>query len=115
MPWLLRLLAIPAFIFIIRRQKASRPAMINEIEKLDMNQRLKLTWALARDERVPVLVRPLLLLPAAYIASPIDVLPDFIPVIGKLDDKFVASTTYSLLARFVPPAVLREHIDAAAG
>jgi uncharacterized membrane protein YkvA (DUF1232 family) len=112
--WLLRLLAIPAVVFIMRRQKRSRPALIADIEKLDMSRRLKLTWVLARDKRVPVLVRPLLLLPAAYIASPIDLVPDFIPVIGKLDDKFVASTTYALLARFVPPAVLREHVDRAA-
>jgi uncharacterized membrane protein YkvA (DUF1232 family) len=47
------------------------------------------------------------------MASPIDLLPDFIPVIGKLDDKLVASTAYAVLARFVPPAVLREHVDLA--
>jgi uncharacterized membrane protein YkvA (DUF1232 family) len=100
--------------FIMRRQKRTRPALIADIEKLDMSRRLKLTWALARDKRVPLFVRPLLLLPAAYIASPIDLLPDFIPVIGKLDDKFVASTTYALLARFVPPGGLREHVERAA-
>jgi uncharacterized membrane protein YkvA (DUF1232 family) len=111
MIWLLRLLAIPVFMAIMRRQRASQPAMIQDIEKLNMTQQLKLTWALARDKRVPVLVRPMLLLPAAYMASPIDLLPDFIPVIGRLDDKFVASTTYALLARFVPLAILREHVD----
>jgi len=114
-PWLLRLLAIPVIWLVMRRQRRSRVAIIDDIEKLGMQQRLRLTLALARDKRVPVLVRPLLLLPAAYMASPIDLLPDFIPVIGRMDDKFVASTTYALLARFVAPDVLREHVDKAAG
>jgi uncharacterized membrane protein YkvA (DUF1232 family) len=113
MPILLRFLAVPVIWFIVRRQRASRSAVIDEIEKLSLNQRLKLTWNLAKDERVPLLIRPLLILPAAYMASPIDVLPDFIPIVGKLDDAFVASTAYLLLARFVPPAVLREHVDLA--
>jgi uncharacterized membrane protein YkvA (DUF1232 family) len=45
------------------------------------------------------------------MASPIDVLPDFIPVVGKLDDEFVALAAYSLLVRFVSPDLLREHVD----
>lgn len=113
MPIVLRFLAVPVIWWILRRQRASRSAVIGEIEKLSMNQRLKLTWSLAKDDRVPFLVRPLLLIPAAYMASPIDLIPDFIPGVGRLDDAFVASTSYSLLARFVSPAVLREHVDRA--
>ena len=112
MAWLLRIAAIPVLMFIVGRQRRTRPAIINDIEKLNWSRRLKLTWALARDKRVPLLVRPMLLVPAAYMASPIDLLPDFIPGIGKLDDKFVSSTAYSLLARFIPPDILREHVDA---
>ncbi len=115
MPLLLRFLAIPVIWMIVRRQRSSRAPVIDEIEKLNFSRRLKLTWSLARDERVPIYVRPLLLLPALYLASPIDVIPDFVPVVGKLDDAFVASTAYSLLVRFVPPAVLREHVDLASG
>lgn len=85
--------------------------MVGEIEKLSHSRRLKLTWSLLRDERVPLYVRPLLLLPGLYMASPIDVLPDFIPVVGKLDDEFVALAAYSLLVRFVSPDLLREHVD----
>ena len=112
MAWLLRIAAIPILMFIVRRQRRSRPAIIADIEKLNWSRRLKLTWALVKDKRVPLLVRPMLLVPAAYMASPIDLLPDFIPGIGKLDDKFVSSTAYSLLARFIPPDILREHVDA---
>ena len=116
MPWLLRLLAIPVALVVLRAQGRSQAgALIKDIEKLSTNQRLKLTWALVQDNRVPLFVRPLLVLPAVYIASPIDLVPDFIPVIGRIDDRFVSSTTYSLLARFVPPTVLREHIDRAGG
>ncbi|MFT6625656.1 MAG: uncharacterized membrane protein YkvA (DUF1232 family), partial [Cycloclasticus sp.] len=40
----------------------------------------------ARDPRTPMIVRGLALFVAAYAFSPIDLIPDFIPVIGYLDD-----------------------------
>ncbi|HWO72089.1 MAG TPA: DUF1232 domain-containing protein, partial [Dehalococcoidia bacterium] len=61
--------------------------------------------------RLPVWLRPLAMVPAAYMASPIDVLPDFIPFIGRLDDRFIASTAFWLIGSFAPESVLREHIQ----
>ena len=69
-----------------------------------------LPLALAREPRIPLAVRaipPALIL---YLATPIDVIPDFIPVIGHLDDLFIVVIGIGLLLRFTPRYVLEEHI-----
>ncbi len=59
----------------------------------------------ARDPRTPWLTRLLALMVAAYALSPIDLIPDFIPVIGYLDDLIIIPLGLLLVLRFVPPAV----------
>lgn len=60
----------------------------------------------ARDPRTPILVRALAVLVAAYALSPIDLIPDFIPVIGYLDDLLLIPLGLALVVRFTPPEVL---------
>jgi uncharacterized membrane protein YkvA (DUF1232 family) len=60
----------------------------------------------ARDPRTPILVRVLAVLVAAYALSPIDLIPDFIPVIGYLDDLLLVPLGLALVVRYTPPAVL---------
>ena len=60
----------------------------------------------ARDPRTPMLVRLLAILVAAYALSPIDLIPDFIPVIGLLDDLLLIPLGLALIVRLTPPAVL---------
>lgn len=60
----------------------------------------------ARDPRTPLLVRALALFVAAYALSPIDLIPDFIPVIGYLDDLLLIPLGLALVVRFTPPEVL---------
>ena len=60
----------------------------------------------ARDPRTPILVRALAVLVAAYALSPIDLIPDFIPVIGYLDDLLLVPLGVALVVRLTPPAVL---------
>lgn len=56
-------------------------------------------WLAARDPRTPWHAKLLTLLVAAYALSPLDLIPDFIPVIGYLDDlNFGAATPLSPLA-----------------
>lgn len=59
----------------------------------------------ARDPRTPLLVRGLAALVAAYILSPIDLIPDFIPVIGYLDDIVLVPLGVALVIRLTPPEV----------
>ncbi|PAU64057.1 hypothetical protein BZL41_10595 [Pseudomonas sp. PIC25] len=72
----------------------------------------------ARDPRTPLLVRLLALLVAAYALSPIDLIPDFIPVIGYLDDLLLIPLGLALVVKLTPPEVLnsaREQAQQAAG
>ena len=60
----------------------------------------------ARDPRTPILVRALAVFVAAYALSPIDLIPDFIPVIGYLDDLLLVPLGLALVVRLTPPEVL---------
>lgn len=60
----------------------------------------------ARDPRTPVLARVLALLVAAYALSPIDLIPDFIPVLGHLDDLILVPLGVWAVIRLLPPDVL---------
>jgi uncharacterized membrane protein YkvA (DUF1232 family) len=68
----------------------------------------------ARDPRTPWLVRLLALLVAAYALSPIDLIPDFIPVIGYLDDLLLLPLGIALVVRLTPPEVMAAARDKAA-
>jgi uncharacterized membrane protein YkvA (DUF1232 family) len=71
-------------------------------------------WLAARDPRTPWAARALALLIAAYALSPIDLIPDFIPVLGLLDDALLIPLGLWLVARMLPPGRLDEHRRAAA-
>ena len=61
----------------------------------------------ARDPRTTWPVRVLALFVAAYALSPIDLIPDFIPVLGYLDDLIIVPLGVMLVLRLVPPEVVR--------
>jgi uncharacterized membrane protein YkvA (DUF1232 family) len=64
---------------------------------------------LLHDPRVPR-SRKLLLLPLiAYLAMPIDLIPDFIPIAGQLDDAIIVTLVLRALLRASGPSLLREH------
>jgi uncharacterized membrane protein YkvA (DUF1232 family) len=70
------------------------------------------TYALylaSRDPRVPWYAKAVAGLTAAYAVSPIDLIPDFIPVLGYLDDLVLIPLGLALAIRMIPPAVLAEH------
>ena len=60
----------------------------------------------ARDPQAPVGARLLAGLVAAYALSPIDLIPDFIPVLGYLDDLLIVPLGLLLVMRFMPDDVL---------
>jgi uncharacterized membrane protein YkvA (DUF1232 family) len=69
----------------------------------------KLLWKVVRDKRVPMHVRGGLVGVAAYLALPVDVVPDWIPVLGQLDDVMLLTVGVRTLLRRVPEKILREH------
>lgn len=58
--------------------------------------------------------KAVLLLVIAYVLSPIDLIPDSIPVIGFLDDVIVIPLGVALAARLIPKEIMAEHRAAAA-
>ena len=46
-----------------------------------------------------------------YLATPIDLIPDVIPVLGHLDDLLVLALVAGLLLRYTPRAVIEEHLE----
>lgn len=60
----------------------------------------------ARDPETPLVVRALALVVAAYALSPIDLIPDFIPVLGYLDDLLIVPLGLVVVIRLLPPHVL---------
>ncbi len=70
-------------------------------------------WLAARDRRVPFHAKALAAAVAAYALSPIDLIPDFIPVIGYLDDLLIVPLGILLAVRMVPPGLMAEFRAAA--
>jgi len=71
-------------------------------------------WLAARDPRTPLLAKVLALIVAAYAVSPIDLIPDFIPIIGYLDDLIIVPLGIMLVVGLIPAEVMREHRETAA-
>ena len=63
----------------------------------------------ARDPRVPWYAKIVAACVAAYALSPIDLIPDFIPVLGYLDDVILVPLGIALAIRLIPPALFEEH------
>lgn len=71
-------------------------------------------WLAARDPRTPWYAKWLALAVAAYAFSPIDLIPDFIPVLGYLDDLVIVPLGILLVVRLITSEVMQEHREAAA-
>jgi len=72
---------------------------------------VKLVYRLLRDERVPTRSKAVLLVVAGYVVSPIDVIPDMIPGVGRFDDLLVAAFALDQILNRVPEHVVIEHWD----
>ena len=77
-----------------------------KVKAKQLKQHTLTVYFVARDPRTPFFVRALAVLVAAYALSPIDLIPDFIPVIGYLDDLLLVPLGLVLVVRLTPPEVL---------
>jgi uncharacterized membrane protein YkvA (DUF1232 family) len=66
-------------------------------------------YCAARDPRTPWYAKALALAVASYALSPIDLIPDFIPVVGLLDDLVIVPLGIALALRLIPAEVMAEH------
>src|SRR6266571_8410534 len=96
-------IAVISALYLAGRRSAAR-----EVATLLPNL-LMLFKGLIRDPRVPRGSKLLLVFGAAWVASPIDLIPEFIPVLGPLDDAVVAALILRRLVRTAGRDVVEEH------
>jgi uncharacterized membrane protein YkvA (DUF1232 family) len=65
-------------------------------------------WIAARDARTPRLAKIIAIAVAGYAFSPIDVIPDFVPVLGYLDDLIILPAGIALAIRLIPSDLMAE-------
>lgn len=65
-------------------------------------------WLAARDPRVPWYAKAFAAVVAAYALSPIDLIPDFIPILGYLDDLLIVPLGILIAVRLIPADVMAE-------
>ena len=70
----------------------------------------RLVWGLLRDPRVPAAQKLILAGIAGYLVLPLDLIPDFIPLMGQIDDVAVVLLGLDLFIRSAPQDVVEEHL-----
>jgi uncharacterized membrane protein YkvA (DUF1232 family) len=73
---------------------------------------VRLYWRLFRDRRVSSLAKALLVVTLAYVIWPFDFVPDYIPLIGEIDDVGLVLGGLWLFVRLCPPEVVRQTVQA---
>jgi uncharacterized membrane protein YkvA (DUF1232 family) len=105
---LLAILALAWAILVAALVVSGRTGAAREVASFLPNLVL-LFRGLAADERVPRRAKAALILGAIYLAMPIDLIPDFIPIAGQADDAIVAATVLRFVLGSTERSVLYEH------
>jgi uncharacterized membrane protein YkvA (DUF1232 family) len=74
-----------------------------------LNRELKVYQAVLLDKRTPLFGKLFLGLAVGYFLLPFDLIPDFIPVLGHLDDLIIIPVLIVIALRFIPKSVVAEH------
>jgi uncharacterized membrane protein YkvA (DUF1232 family) len=69
-----------------------------------------LVWRLTFDKRVSIFLRTLVPLAVVYAISPVDLLRDRVPIIGRFDDLIVFGLALLFLTKLASPAIVNEHM-----
>ena len=96
------LVAVVVLVFLGRRTLARE--LITLLPNL-----ARLFRGLLGDERVPRSSKALLVLGGLWLASPIDLIPEFLPGIGAIDDALVAGLVLRHVVKRAGPNVVRDH------
>ncbi|MCU1551929.1 MAG: hypothetical protein JWR36_2489 [Glaciihabitans sp.] len=105
---LLILWAALAVVLLVEQRKHPDGASLRDLLRLapDVARLLK---RLASDRSVPLAVRIMLLALLVYLLSPIDLIPDFIPVLGYADDALVVAIALRFATRRAGTAAIQQH------
>ena len=77
--------------------------------KNEFKNYLRLYKELYKDQRTPRISKIFLWLALGYLMMPIDLIPDFIPVIGQIDDLIIVPGLIFLALKFIPKSLYDEH------
>ncbi|MCS7061370.1 MAG: YkvA family protein [Anaerolineae bacterium] len=87
----------------------NRSARPNMSLFMSLVNRLRLTWRLMTDRRVPVWLKVIPFAPALYLLWPADLLPDLFPFLGQLDDLGMFLLGMETFIALAPREVVAEH------
>ncbi len=76
----------------------------------ELMNRLRLIWLLLKDERVPTMTKSVIPFSLMYLIWPVDIIADFIPVLGQLDDLGVLLLGMALFIKLSPHEVVQEYL-----
>lgn len=103
------LIAITALGLAAARDPAVRDAF-GRLRRLPNRRKIAVVRALALDRRLPFAVRAIPWLLAAYLLLPFDIVPDFIPFLGQLDDVAIIALALWAMVRLVPRPLFEEQL-----
>ncbi|MEI7917015.1 MAG: YkvA family protein [Methylophilaceae bacterium] len=84
--------------------------MLSQLKKVagQLKQEFEVYRLVLRHPKTPVLAKIFLGLAIAYVLMPFDLIPDFIPVIGQLDDLVIVPLLVYVALKIIPNAVVNE-------
>jgi len=73
-----------------------------------LKKEIKAVYLAYRHPGMPLLPKIIVLIAAGYALSPIDLIPDFIPVLGYVDDIIILPALIALAVKVIPPEIMNE-------
>lgn len=95
-----------------RGERSQSGLLVRRVIKLPLRMKGRLAWRLFRDRRIPLLARAIIPAVMLHLAMPLDIIPDFIPVLGYLDDLVIVLVGVWVLLRLTPRLVVEEQVAA---
>lgn len=105
---LLVVLLVAALYLVVRSTRRGRRFL-----GLSLQGKIAFAKALARDPEIPAYAKGIIAVAIAYLALPFDLIPDFIPVLGQLDDVLFVGIAIALIIMLVPGDRFDAALDAA--
>jgi uncharacterized membrane protein YkvA (DUF1232 family) len=108
--WVVFLTAVAGFLWW-KIYTSDEKKLARRIAKLEFGDKLSLAGSLFTDPRIPLVTRIVAVALVVYLASPIDLIPDFIPIIGLIDDLLIVMIGAGFILRTIPRSLIEEHVE----
>jgi uncharacterized membrane protein YkvA (DUF1232 family) len=105
------IVVIIAALIVWRMLSQRTRGLARRVGALPWDGKWQLALRLMRDERIPPLLRLIPPVLVIYLALPIDLIPDFVPILGQIDDILVLAVGLALLVRAAPMRIFDEHLS----